>query len=433
MSIAAAERIHVLAHRAAASARNVEDWWGSPLETALAAVAMARHSSAYREDAQRTLDRLLRWWRGEQPRRISADVAAIALAARAAADLQRGDPKLVAAAVDAVEDLATRDRVAVPELHLALCAWALDELIVDRGERPWPRLRERIGGSHRGGVDDPLARYVAAIAAAPFDANRLVQELLASVGSAPGVSESSVLLWLLTAASERLARVLAPDDNALQVLVRRRAELAERLAGDVDEQTFSEPTLADINDDTDDLRVLTFLSRSEALLLDVALAPADAATPWLTYDEAESLFAAEARTARAEAAETLRRLLDRLAAVTAALGLVSGFALWLGLHLLEVKTAVAYSAAIATASAVLAIAAAAVRRGHPTALADSLGVFLTLLAVLALGNAVNQQMTKPLIADAAGLIVGAVVAVVATLFWQVLTHKRARSNELAER
>jgi len=347
------------------------------------------------------------------------------LAARAAADLQRGEPELVAAAVDAVEDLATRDSVAVPELHLALCAWALDELLIDRGERPWPRLRERVGGSRRGGVDDPLARYVAALAAAPFDANRLVQELLASVGSAPGVSESSVLLWLLTAAAERLARVLAPDDNALQVLVQRRAELAERLAGDVDVQTFIEPTLADINDDADDLRVLTFLSRSEALLLDVALAPADAATPWLRYDEAESLFAAEARTARAEAAKTRKRLLDRLAAVTAALGLVSGFALWLGLHVLEVKTAVAYSAAIATASGVLAIAAATARRGYPTALADSLGVFLTLLAVLALGNAVNQQMTKPLIADAAGLIVGAVVAVVATLLWQVLTHARA--------
>jgi hypothetical protein len=125
------------------------------------------------------------------------------------------------------------------------------------------------------------------------------------------------------------------------------------------------------------------------------------------------------------AAETRKRLLDRLAAVTVALGLVSGFALWLGLYVLEVKTAVAYSAAIAVASGVLAVAAATVRRGHPTALADSLGVFLILLAVLALGNAANQQMTKPLIADAAGLIVGAVVAGVATLFWQVLTHARA--------
>jgi hypothetical protein len=44
------------------------------------------------------------------------------------------------------------------------------------------------------------------------------------------------------------------------------------------------------------------------------------------------------------------------------------------------------------------------------------------LAVLALVNAANQQMKKPLIDDAAGLIVGAVVAGVATVLWQVLTH-----------
>jgi hypothetical protein len=331
----------------------------------------------------------------------------------------------VVAAVAAVDDLATRESVAAPELHLALCVWALDELVVDRDQRPWPRLRERARSSRRGGVDDPLARYVAALAAAPFDANRLVQELLASVGSAPGVSESSVLLWLLTAAAERLARVLRADDSALHLLVRRRAELADRLVGEVDEQTFLEPTLADIDGDADDLRIVTFLSRSEALLLDVALAPAEGATPWLTYEEAEAMFAAEARTARAEAAATRCRLLDRLATVTSALALVSGFALWLGLSVLDAKPAVAYSGAIALAAGILAVAAVALRRAHPAALTDALGVFLTLLAVLAVVNTANQQMKEPLIADAAGLIVGAVVAGAATLLWQILTHARA--------
>lgn len=246
--------------------------------------------------------------------------------------------------------------------------------------------------------------------------------MLSGIGRAPGASEASVLLWLLTASAERLARVLPADDNALQVLVRRRAELVERLAGDVDEQTFVEPTLANITDDTDDLRVVTFLSRSEALLLDVALAPADTPTPWLTYREAQSMFAAEARAASAEAGSTRRRLLERLVAIVAALALVSGLALWLGLRALDVKQAVAYSAAIALAAGVLAVAAVVLRCARPTALADSLGVFLTLLAVLALVNAANQQMKEPLIDDAAGLIVGAVVAGVATVLWQVLTH-----------
>ena len=75
---------------------------------------MARHSRAYRDDAERALERMLRWARDEHPRRISADVTALALTARAAADLQRTEPALVALAVNAVEDLATRDRATVP-------------------------------------------------------------------------------------------------------------------------------------------------------------------------------------------------------------------------------------------------------------------------------------------------------------------------------
>lgn len=104
------------------------------------------------------------------------------------------------------------------------------------------------------------------------------------------------------------------------------------------------------------------------------------------------------------------------------MALVSGLGLWLGLRALDVKQAVAYSAATSLAAGVLAVAAAALRRARPTALGDSLGVFLTLLAVLAFGNAANQLMKKPLIDDAAGLIVGAVVTGVATLLWQMLTH-----------
>jgi hypothetical protein len=29
-------------------------------------------------------------------------------------------------------------------LHLALCAWALDELVPDRDKKPWPELRKRL-------------------------------------------------------------------------------------------------------------------------------------------------------------------------------------------------------------------------------------------------------------------------------------------------
>lgn len=429
VTVAAADRLHVLAHNAATAGRNVDDWWGSPVDTALAAVALARHSRAYRDDAERTLERLLRWVRDEQPRRISADVTALALTARAAADLQRSDPTLTNAAADAVADLATRDRATVPELHLALCIWALDDLVPDRGDRPWPTLQARGERPRLGGVDEPLARYIAAVAASPFDADRLVQDLIGEIGSAPGVSETSLLLWLITAAAERLARDLPGDDNALQVLVRQRAELVDRLSGEVDQQTFVEPTMADFGDDgPDDLRVIRFLSRFEALLLDIALAPRDGATPWLTFDEAASLFGARERDARRELASSRRRLLDLVAAVTSVLAFVGGLALWLGLDVLDVKTRVAYSLAVALTCGVLTLAAVALRRGRPNALVDALGPMFALFALLAGLNAINQHMRKPLVDDAAGLIIGAAIVVVATVIWQLFTHLTDRGR-----
>jgi hypothetical protein len=331
--------------------------------------------------------------------------------------------------VDAVDDLATRDRATVPELHLALCVWALDDLVPERDQRPWPTLRARASRPRLGGVDEPLRRYVVAVAASPFDADRLVQDLIGEIGGAPGVSETSLLLWLISVAAERLARDLPADDNALQVLVRRRAELAERLAGEIDEETFVEPTVADFGaDDADDLRVTRFLSRFEALLLDIALAPRDGATPWLTFTEAERLFGERERKARAEATATWRRLLDRLAGVATLLALVSGLALWLSLHALDIKAGVAYSLAIALCAGVLVGAAAALRLVRPTALVDSLGIFFALLALLALVNAVNQHLKKPILSDTVGLIVGAVVAAVATVIWQVVAHLADRKR-----
>ena len=85
VSVAEAERLHAVAHQAANSVRSIEDWWENSLTTGLAAVTRSPTSSAYRNEAEGAVSRLLRWWQDEHPRRISRDVAALALAARAAA------------------------------------------------------------------------------------------------------------------------------------------------------------------------------------------------------------------------------------------------------------------------------------------------------------------------------------------------------------
>ena len=109
------ETLHLLVHQAQLRARTDTDWWDNPLDTALAAASATRHAPA---TARPTVDRLRRWGRDEQPRRVSADVAALALAA--AADLGRRDRQLEEAAVYAAEDLAGRSRASAPLLHVAM-------------------------------------------------------------------------------------------------------------------------------------------------------------------------------------------------------------------------------------------------------------------------------------------------------------------------
>lgn len=148
---------------------------------------------------------------------------------RAKAELQQTDAALTAAAVDAVDGLAKRDPSLSPDLHLALCVWALDRLVPDRDEAPWPQLRQRFGRGEGFGVDQPIRRYGAAIAAAPFDAAGVTQALLGEVGSSPSPTDSVVLIWLLTATLERVVEALPESDSGLRVLVEQRAGLVERL------------------------------------------------------------------------------------------------------------------------------------------------------------------------------------------------------------
>lgn len=419
VSVAEADRLHTLAHRAANRVRTIEDWWETPLTTSLAAVTRARHSSAYRDEAERAVSRLLRWWRDEVRRPISRDVVALALTARGAADLQRREPELVHAAAEAVEGLAQRDPTIVPTLHLALSAWALDTLVPDRNDQPWPELRKRLGERGSGGVEEPLRQYVAAVAARQFDANGLVQSLLGAIGTAPSSSDACVLLWVITVAAERLAQSLAHDDNALRVLLQRRASLVERLVGDVDDQTFLTPELEEFGEPIpDDLPVISYLSPFEALLLDFVLAPRDEADAWLTYPEAEALFGAQAADARDELERATDRHLRSSGGLATALGFSVGAVTWLGLVDLDWKRSVAASLAVMVTAIAIGTAALLGRTGGlPEKLMEVVGTLFFATAAVAAVNAYNQHRTQPFISDVTGLVVGLLLPVLAALAW----------------
>jgi hypothetical protein len=415
-----AVNLHLVAHRASAHARTVEDWWGSSLETALAAVALARHPSVYREEAKEALERMLRWRRDEGPRRTSEDAAALALTARAAADLQRSHRDLVEGAASAVEDLARRDRALVPLLHLALCVWALDRLIPDREQRPWPSLKSRFDVSRAPGIDQAIRRYGIALSSQPFDANALVQDLLAEVRSSPGPSESCLLLWILTIANERLVESLPATDNALGLLLRYRAELGERLAGEIDDSTFIEPSFADVTDGQREHKAVTYLSTFEAVILDVALASDNEAEPWVTFSEAKSLFGEREAQAARKLQRTRQDLQRRMALLLLALGLTTGSTAWLAATRLGGEETMAVSVGLAVAAAIGAFSAVVWHRANPSnPLSESLGLFSILLSLLMAINAVNQGVRRPFLPDAFGFVAGALLAAAATALWQL--------------
>jgi hypothetical protein len=425
MTVASPDVLHRIVHRAAFRPRDEDDWWGSPIDSALGAVAAARHQRAFRSDAVRAVARLERWWSGGEARPVSADVVALALTARAKAELQQQDVQLTTAAVAAVDGLAARDPSLAPELHLALCAWALDRLVSDRDQAPWPALRQRFERSRGYGVEEPLRRYGSAVAAVPFDAVGVTQALLGEVGSSPSPSDSVILIWLLGATIERVSEVLPQTDSGLRVLVEQRGGLVERLAGEVDEQTFVEPAISGFDPDvTEGTSALTYLSPMEALLLDVSLASREAETPWLTFAEADQLFGERADAAGKLVASTRRGFAAKLAALAFAVAVLTGVVAGLVGNLAGLDLWVTVNAGVAVGGAVAFVFVLFLNRVAAGGLTDAAGLFTGMVALVAAIDAGNQARKHPFLPDAAGVTLSIVVPAAAAALWFGLKQLR---------
>jgi hypothetical protein len=418
MTVASPDALHRIVHRAAFRPRDEDDWWGSPIDSALGAVAAARHQRAFRADAVRAVARLERWWGGGEARPVSADVAALALMARAKAELQQHDSHLTSVAVAAVDGLAARDPSLAPELHLALCAWALDRRVPDRGQAPWPALRQRFDRGRGYGVEEPLRRYGLAVAAAPFDAVGVTQALLGEVGSSPSPSDSVILIWLLSATIERVSEVLPKADSGLRVLVEQRAGLVDRLASEVDEQTFVEPVISDFDpDDAEATSAFAYLSPIEALLLDLSLASRDAETPWLTFTEADHLFGARADAAEKLVATTRRAFAAKLTAMAFVVAALTGAVAGLIGSLLGLDLWVAVNAGVSVGALVAFVAVLFLHRFEANGVTDAVGIFAGMVAVIAAIDAGNQARQHPFLPDALGVTLSIVIPAAVAAVW----------------
>jgi hypothetical protein len=115
--------LHNRVHAVVTSRQRDDGSWGTPLETALGALALAVHPSRAPDRAERAVDRLQRWLADEELARSSGDTAALALGARAAAVVQRRTYELTTAATTRVTELVAREERVIPTLHLVFCAW----------------------------------------------------------------------------------------------------------------------------------------------------------------------------------------------------------------------------------------------------------------------------------------------------------------------
>lgn len=413
------ESLHLLAHQAQLRARSDEDWWDNPLDTALAALNATRHPPAFREQGRRALDRVISWQRTGQARRVSADAAALALAARAAADLAVRDAVLTGAAVEAAGELAARTGRPVA-LHTALISWALDPVVSDRTESPWPALQASLSAaSPATGLDRPLLTFAGAIASTGEDPGVLVRSMLAEAPSSPGIEDGAVVLWLLTATLERCVIGVPREDTGLRALADRRAELAMRLAQELDESAFRAPEIPDFDPEEElDLRPSVYLSPTEALLLDISLASTEPDQGWLRFEEAEDLFGERARA-------TERRGHGMRAILLGVCGLLSGAVLAMSLVLAAQATTVWMPAGIALTCLIWVFAGAAWQAASPARAVGSLTSLAALIAVTAAVDAINQAITPHPLPDATGLIVGALAGAVALVIVTLARNPQA--------
>jgi hypothetical protein len=304
-------------------------------------------------------------------------------------------------------------------MHVALAAWAMDELVTDRDAAPWPALRDQATRGSAYGVDAALRSYTSCTAASQFDAGALVQALIRQAPLSPGPNDATIVLWLLGVGIDRCSRGLAHDEPGLRALIERRASISERLALELDEGAFTAPDLGgfDPEGSSDDAPTI-YLSPMEALLLDIAVAPAEPEDAWLTHPQAEQLFGQRAREANERARDERRRT----AAAFAVASVLAGgcVALSLALKSADTLAAVCWGLALAMAGASLAnryIRSDATNRAR----VDAVGVACIVGALCAALNATNQILHRPLLPDAAGLIAGTAITTLSGLLWILLT------------
>jgi hypothetical protein len=283
--------LHNRAHAAVRAQRDVDGWWGAPMETALVAVADAQHARGSQNMARLAYERLLEWLDEETPRALGDDAAAVALTARTARELRGGSAELTTQAAALVAQTCSNTERELAPLHVALAAWALDPLITDRAAEPWEQMREAMPRFSRRGLNDALVRFAETLA----DATHPAMDHRLADASTTDRTEECILLWLLFAAIRIEADRGRADSEETRPLLRRRAELLDYLCAALAGLPLTPAPVPDFDPFTDPEAETEGLQLFEAIMLDFALSGERPHEDLITLDEHERLDADRAK------------------------------------------------------------------------------------------------------------------------------------------
>jgi hypothetical protein len=426
-------RLHDTVHHVVDRYRGSDDWWGSPLETSLAAAGRAMHPPVFHEQAEAALKRIKRWWEEAASPATSADAAALALTARAAAALQSRDPELVSRAVDATETVLVRPTRSLPMLHAALSAWGLSSVVDDRASAPWPKLYGRLEAERVSGTDEALRQVALGLSRdAPSAAKDLISRLLGATADSPGLVDAAQLLWAYAATADFALPRVPPEDSGLALLLARRTELMLFLSASVTESTFFVPRVDDFDPEAERFTPTgPRLSSFDALLLDAAVAPHAEEKPWLREDEARSLFAAEVDQWRAKRNRQVRYTAAAVAGGAALTGAIVALVIYV-LRVRGILFGSRFTNVTAGAAALSLCLVAAVRvweedESRTDSLREFLAFFLGAGVVLGLYTADHlhaEPKAKPLVTGTFALYLGLAGAAVLAFLVRLISKRK---------
>jgi hypothetical protein len=296
---------------------------------------------------------------------------------------------------------------------MLLAEWAIEPLVRNRGDRPWSAIRALLLQSAP--PAEPLLHKLAlALTTDPLDSRQILQALIGSTADQTSLSQACVHAWLISAVLEVVTPYVSSDDSGLALVIQRRAAIIDRLCVELTDDSFDGWDPGEFNPEQQAAMWMPErLTLFEALLLDLGIGPEQPQDEWLRSSEAAALYQDRVRSRAKRDAMVVAVLAPFPALVlilALALGLPRGLLLGFGV--------------------LFACLLLPTQMWPPSAgesdVRDDIGIFLLVGSLCVFAAGINMLLPQPVIGDAGGLVLSAVIPLGAAILWHYVGRRRFR-------